>query len=243
MRFFGVIVFGLLTMTYGFLFLTLGTWFSLFWAVVCLVAAVASVILTSVKKEITEKKTPYLAGIMGVALVVVLGSLFFRVSPFGTVGIYERKLQYADRHGYDTGHFPQSIPGDAKLTDMKMIPSVMQGDGFIHAYFQFDSKEALMELAEEAEQNAELGFTAKDYMYGNLSDEDKAYAKSRVRQISGWKDAEPCIEIEHSPSVSEYYDTHFVMIYIIDSNYYPNHVRTNSVVVDYTDGVIEYVGM
>ncbi|MBR1568655.1 MAG: hypothetical protein IJ648_06785 [Lachnospiraceae bacterium] len=235
-----MIINAILTLGCALLYVLFGTWIHLFLAVVCLTLEILEIILM-VRKVRVKLKAGYILRLIGAVLFVLFVGSF--ASPYHKVGIYEYKLQYVDRHGYDIDHFPASVPAGAELIDMEYIPSIMQGDGCVRAYFQLHKKEQLDDLEEAAARRAEIVIPADKYVNGEFSEGQYALAKKKLEQGTGFSDMDPEIWIWKSDRVMDHYADHDITIYIVESNYYFHRLHTDSVVVDHTDGVIEYVGM
>ena len=252
MRLFRVIVFALIALANLSVFVLIGSGFNLFQFILCMLIVIPESAAFKKKKEITYPKPLFLCATLFVALLVV----WFSCSRFGygKMGIYSLKVKYADNSGYTASHFPQTIPEGAKLLDMGLMPTIMQGDGNVHATFSCDAQ-TLAELEKKVSRDAIMTFTIKQYLEGDISDEYYEMAKKTLNKRYGFEDMEPSIRINASDIIMQqertFYDQYGkpsenelndIMIYILDSNFYWNHLRTDSVVVDHTESVIEYVG-
>ena len=252
MRLFRVIVFGILALANLSVFILIGSGFNLFQCLICLLIAIPELIAFKKKKEIKHSKALFIFATLFAALIV--GWFSCSIFGFGKMGVYSLKVKFAGHAGYTTSHFPQTVPENAKLIDMGLMPTIMQGDGNVHATFNCDDQ-TLSLLEKKASDKAMMTFTISQYLNGDISDEYYEMAKKILNEKFDFKDMEPSITINASdiimaqhkkfndqngkPSDSELDD---VMIYIIDSNFYWNHLRTDSVVVDRTNNRIEYIG-
>ncbi len=253
MRLFRVIVFGLIALANLSVFLLIGSGFNLFQCIFCMLIVIPELVAIKNKKEIKYPKPLYIFATLFAALIV--GWFSCCIFGFGKMGIYSLKVKFADNAGYTANHFPQAIPEGAKLLDMGLLPTIMQGDGNVHATFSCD-EDTIAELEKKASDRAIMTFTIKQYLDGDIPDEYYDMAKKILNEKLHFEDMEPDIRINASRIIMDqqniYYD-HYgkqtnkelndVMIYIIDSNFYWNHLRTDSVVVDRTQNIIEYVGM
>ena len=218
------IIFGVLAVFNAVLFILFGTYFH---AVLC----VFMVIFTVLHLVVYEKKPPVSQSIP-VRVVAVLAGVFVMtfVSPFGKLGMYDLKLRYADSHGYETGHFPKST--------QELFPSIGQGDGFVRCTFCDISGDTLALMESAAREKAVISFTGKDYINGTIPEQTRKTAESMAKDS---KNAD--IYVHMSPEMKEKLNSHDVMIYITDSNFFIHHIRTDSVIIDRTDGSAEYTGM
>lgn len=252
MRLFRVIVFGILALANFSVFILIGSKFNMFQCLVCLLIVIPELIAFKKKKEIKYKKSLFVFATLFAALII--GWFSSSVFGYGKMGVYSLKVKFADNAGYSTYHFPQKIPENAKLIDMGLMPTIMQGDGNVHATFSCDEK-TLKELEKKAGDKAMMTFTIKQYLEGDISDEYRQTAKKILNEKYDFKDMEPEISINASGIIMDQHEKFYdqygkqtdselddVMIYILDSNFYWNHLRTDSVVVDHTNNVIEYVG-
>lgn len=225
------IIFGVLAVFNAVLFILFGTYIH---AVLC----VFMVIFTVLHLAVYEKKPAVSQSIL-VRVVAVLAGVFVMtfVSPFGRLGIYDLKLRYADSHGYETGHFPKSTQG-MTIQDMELLPSIGQGDGYVRCTFCDISGDTLASMESAAGEKAVISFTGRDYINGTIPEQTRKTAESMAKDS---KNAD--IYVHMSPEMKEKLNSHDVMIYITDSNFFIHHIRTDSVIIDRTDGSAEYTGM
>lgn len=241
-RFFRIILFGLIALANLTKFILLGTRGNLFQVIICLIIIIYEAKEYKDKKEIKGSKAGYvLCGIIA-SLVVIYFSLW-RFGFGRLFGIYSLKLSYANAGGYTTTFFPEKVPKGTKLKDLGHLPSVMQGDGYVYAVFDVDDPNLLSELENKAASKALMSFDVKEYALGEIPKEYQDLANKIFREKTGFKDIDATIGITDPAHITYDYEDHDITIYIIDSNFYFNHLRTDSVLVDHTDGVIEYVGM
>ena len=225
------IIFGVLAVFDAVLFILFGTYIH---GVLCVFMVIFSVL----HLVVYEKKPPVSQSIL-VRVVAVLASIYALtfVSPFGKIGTYDLKLRYADSHGYETDHFPRIREG-MKIQDMKLLPSIGQGDGFVRCTFRDISGGTLASMETAAREKAVISFTGKDYINGTIPEQTWKTAESMAKDS---KNAD--IYVHMSPEMKEKLNSHDVMIYITDSNFFIHHIRTDSVIIDRTDGTAEYTGM
>ena len=252
MRLLSVILFSILAIANLLIFLLIGAGFNLFQFIICLIIVIVELVKHASKKEIKYPKVIFVFLTLIAALLVLWVSSFG--FGFGKMGIYGLKLKYADFYGYTTDHFPNSVPQGAKLKDMGMLPTIMQGAGNVHATFGSDGQ-TIRTLEQKASDNSIMSFTLKQYLNDEIPKEyvDKAQ-KIFDTKYSSLKGTDAVIKVDYSKIINDYKnrydqggttsqnDLNNVIIYIIDSNFYWNHLRTNSVVVDHNEGLIEYTG-
>ncbi len=250
MRLFRIIFFALIAALNLAMFLLIGTGFNLIPFVICLIIVIMECVCLKKNKKI-ERPSSYFVSTLLVGVVLVWVSCF--KFGFGKLGIYELKIRYADKAGYSTNHFPQSIPEEANLEDMGMLPSIMQGSGNVHATFSVD-EHSIDALEKKAADAAILSFTVEQYLYGEIPKECLDKAQKIFEDKYDFEGVDATISVDGSKILKEqdelYDDSNGndksklndVVIYIIDSNFYFNHIRTDAVVVDHTGGRIEYVG-
>ena len=240
-RFFRIILFGLIALYNITRFILIGTRGSLFQFIVCLIIVLTEIAAYRDKKEIKGGKVSYiLCGI--VAALIVLYISMFRYGFGRYVGIYGLKLKYAEAGHYTTSHFPQRIPDGTKLTNMGHIPTIMQGSGFVYAVFEVDDTALLSQLEDRAASSCIMSFSGDDYMNGEFSEDDLKTAEEIFRERTGFKDMDPKIYVEDPGRILVNADGHDIMIYILDSNFYWNHLRTDAVIVDRSASFIQYIG-
>jgi len=223
------------------MWLLLGTGWNLFQFLFCLVIVIFETVNCKKKKRI-KRPGIFIVSTLAAALIVVYVSAW--VFGFGKMGIYDLKIKYADKVGYTTSHFPMSVPEGAKLEDMGMIPTIMQGEGYVHATFSAD-EQTIRLLESKAADSAIMSFTAHQYLNNNIPAEYQDKAQKIFESTYQFKDVDAVIGVGRSTLVNEQEEQNNkndIDIYIIDSNFYWNHLRTNSVIVDKTSGYIEYIG-
>ena len=223
-------------------YILLGTRGNIVQFIICLIIVLAEVKAFRDKKEMKGGKIAYILCGVFAALIVIYVSLW-RYG-FGKVGgIYSLKLKYANSGNYTTTFFPNKVPEGAVLKDMGHLPSMMQGDGYVYTVFEIEDAALLDKLEKEASLKAIMSFSAKDWAKGEFSKEQLDIAEKIFRERTGFKDIDPTISITDPARITKNHEEHDITIYIIDSNFHFNHLRTDAVLVDHTDGVIEYVGM
>ena len=249
MRLFRIIIFALIAVANLAMFLLIGAGFNLIPFVICLIIVIMECVCF--KKKKIEHPSSYFVSTLIVGLVLVWVSCF--KFGFGKLGIYELKNRYADNAGYSTNHFPQSIPEEAKLENMGMLPSIMQGSGNVHAIFSVD-EHTIDALEKKAADVSIISFTAEQYLNGEIPQECMDKAQNIFEDKYDFEGVEATISVDGSKILKEQDELYNssngndksklndVVIYIIDSNFNFNHIRTDAVVVDHTDGRIEYVG-
>lgn len=241
MRKMTIIFFGILTILELLGFFLLGSISQLILFFICLGITLLEFCLYRKDKPVQKKKT-WLAGRILLFLILLYISCF--ASILCPLGIYELKLSYAAAFGSTTEHFPKRVSG-MELMEMGFLPSIMQGNGHVYARFEVEDDALLRQLEAQAEGSCEIQFTAADYTTGQI--EKDVLEKARRILQDHWSSSSPApapdIWIWNSERVNNHSQDHDIRIYIISSNYYTNHIRTSSVVVDWTDHVIEYEGM
>lgn len=240
-RFFRIILFGLIALGNLIRFILIGTRGSAFQFIICLIIVLTEIAAYKDKKEIKGGKISYiLCGI--VAALIVLYISMFRYGFGRYVGIYSLKLKYADAGHYTTAHFPQRIPDGAKLTDMGHIPTIMQGSGYVYAVFEVDDPALLRQLEDQAASRCIMCFSGADYINREFSEDDLKTAEEIFRERTGFKDMDPSISVGDPGRLLVNATDHDIMIYILDSNFYWNHLRTDAVIVDRSASFIQYIG-
>ncbi|MCR4748297.1 MAG: hypothetical protein K5877_00630 [Lachnospiraceae bacterium] len=243
MRLFRVVIFALLSILNLEVFLLIGSGFNLFQCLFCMLIVIPELIAYKKRKEIKSSKVSFVFMTIFVAVMVGWFSCF--VFGFGKMGIYELKIKYADMAGYTTKHFPQNIPEGAVLTDMGLLPTIMQGDGNIHATF-IAAAPVLNALEKKASAEAVMSFSAEQYLKGDIPEEYQKKAQEIFEEKYDFKDTQAQITVTASKIIygqqKNENEPDDIMIYIIDSNFYWNHIRTDSVIVDHASGLIEYIG-
>ena len=241
-RLFRIILFGLIALANLTKFILLGTRGSVLQFIICLIIVIVEVMAYKDKKEIKGKKIIYVLCSVIAALVVIYVSSW-RYGFGKMAGVYSLKLNYANSGNYTTTFFPQKVPEGAVLKDMGHMPTIMQGDGFVYAVFDTEYESLLNRLENEASKKAIMSFSAKNWSQGEYSKEQLDLAEKIFRERTGFENIDPTIGFTDPARISNNHEDHDITIYIIDSNFYFNHLRTDAVLVDHTDGVIEYVGM
>lgn len=240
MRLFRIILFEILFILNISKFFLIGATYNLGVAVFCVIICIPEIVAYRKKKEIKTSKKVYIGISIFAALIMFYISCF--EFGFGRLGMYSLKVRYADHCHYTATHFPQEIPDGAVLTDIGLLPTIMQGDGNMHATF-IANRQTLDELEKKAASEAIMSFDAKQYMNGELPKQYYDMAGKIYEQHYGRKSDNIHISVcDVTGLIRDNYPEHDIMIYIIDSNFNWNHIRTDSVVVDHTDGVIQYVG-
>ena len=207
-------------------YIILGTYTHLIASVICLAFGAA---------EIIRRKAPLRKGAAAPRVILLLfcAVLSFGVySAYGKTGIYDLKLRYAGGSGYTVSHFPD-LTDDLTLTDMGYTPSVGQGSGWVYAGIECGGSR-LDALESAAAEKAVMRFTLGEYQTGTVP----ADAFPAAKQASG-EGQELWLPLSHRmESAGE-----DVLVYLIYSNFNPNHIRTDAVLIDRAGGYAEYVGM
>jgi len=252
MRLFRIVIVALLALANLTVFLLLGCGFNLFQSMLCILIVIPEICAFKKKKEIKYSKAVYILLTLFVALIIGWFSCF--VFGFGKMGVYKLKIKYADHVGYNTEHFPQSIPEGARLKDMGLIPTIMQGSGNVHVTFSAN-EQTIKALERKAADAAIMSFTVEQYLENDIPKEYHDKAQKIFDDIYGFENTDAVIRVDYSEIIKEQTNMNYdlqddkdqnkfddVIIYIIDSNFFWNHIRTNSVVVNHTSGNIEYIG-
>ncbi len=251
MRLFRIILFSLIMLGNLSMWLLIGTGWNVFQFVVCLIIIIVEIVNDKKKRPINNPSR-FIVFTLGSALIVVYFSML--VLGFGKMGIYDLKIKYADQAGYTTGHFPMSVPEGAKLEDIGMMPTIMQGDGYVHALFSADEQTVKL-LESKAADSAIMSFSLDQYLNNTIPIEHQNKAQKIFDNNYHFENTAAVIRVEYSALIHEQ-EKRFnpsngdtsrikaddIAIYIIDSNFYWNHLRTNAVIVDKTSGHIEYIG-
>ena len=241
-RLFRIILFGLIALANLTKFTLLGTRGNSVQFIICLIIVIFEVKAYKDKKEIKGSKTAYVICGIFAALIVIYFSLW-RYGFGKLFGVYSLKLSYAASGGYTTTFFPEKVPEGAKLKDFGHLPTIMQGDGYVYAVFDTEDATLLSKLENEAAAKAIMSFDITELGTGEMLKENLDLAEKIFREKTGFKDIDPTIDFTDPARIRYDHPDHDITIYIIDSNFYFNHLRTDAVLVDHTDGVIEYVGM
>lgn len=216
-------------------FLLLGTYINILLAAACIAFGALDII---------RRGAPSHKGLIASRTIALLVCAYIGIgmsSPYGRIGLYGSKLRYAEASGYSVGHFPDLKEG-LRLTDMQYMPSVMQGSGWVYAGIEC-SAERLAHLEKDAAERAQVCFTLDGYLTGTIPEDRMPWANDTAddeRSWDRWYDKHIYVHLSERMMDASGHDT---AVYIIYSNYYSDHIRTDAVIVDRTDGYIEYVGM
>ncbi|MCR5283108.1 MAG: hypothetical protein K6E18_07025 [Lachnospiraceae bacterium] len=239
MRLIRVIIFGLIAACNFAKFILIGSYFNMGVGMFCIAVAVVEVIIGKWKKEIKHKVLYFLGTVFAALIMVWISTWEFG---FANFGVYALKIRYADRIGYTTSHFPQEVPENARLLNCTMMPTIMQGSGNVQATFGAEG-EVLEALEQQAKEACIMSFSAADYVNGNLPEEDQKLAQKIFEEKTDFENTEARIQVcDPTGMIRECASTHDMTIYILDSNFYWNHIHTDSVLVDHTGHEIQYVG-
>ena len=91
-----------------------------------------------------------------------------------------------------------------------------------------------------------MSFSAEQYLKGDIPEEYQKKAQEIIEEKYDFKDMQAQITVTASKIIygqqKREDELDDIMIYIMDSNFYWNHIRTDSVIVDHVSGQIEYIG-
>jgi len=140
MRVFRIILFLLIAVADLAKWILIGTGFNLFPFVISMAIVILEIVNLKKKKPVKNPALFMIGTVFSALIVVWISGAFFG---YGKMGVYELKLKYARKAGYSTEHFPAVVPDGAVLEDMRMIPTIMQGSGYVDVLLSADDKKII----------------------------------------------------------------------------------------------------